>query len=93
LTIKCHEHALSCLEFNFSGSLVASASESGTLVRIWCTKTAKMIQEFRRGHEHVILFSLSFDFDDNWLACISDSGTVHIFAIDDKKLKEHNIKK
>ena len=51
-----------------------------------------MIQELRRGHEHVIQFSQTFDFEDNWLACISDSGTVHIFHIDNKKQQDAQIK-
>lgn len=27
------------------------------------------------------IFSLSFSFNDNWLSCIGDSGTLHIFNV------------
>lgn len=40
-----------------------------------------MIQELRRGSEKVVLFSVSFHFENDWLACISDSGTLHIFNL------------
>lgn len=93
LMIKPHNAALTCLEFNFTGTQLATASEKGTLIRIWNTTNGKLIQELRRGHEHVILFCVTFDFGDNWLGCISDSGTVHIFNIDNKKLIENDIKK
>ena len=29
----------------------------------------------------IILFSLTFDFSDSYLACTSETGTVHIFII------------
>ena len=54
IVIKCHESALCCLELNSNGKLLATASERGTLVRIYHTKTAEMIQELRRGHEYVV---------------------------------------
>jgi WD40 repeat protein len=60
---------------------MATASEKGTLIRIFSTKTGKMLQELRRGSENVVLFSVDFHFQDDWLACISDSGTLHIFNL------------
>lgn len=39
------------------------------------------LQELRRGSDKVNLFSLSFSFNDNWLSCIGDSGTLHIFSV------------
>lgn len=46
-----------------------------------------MIQELRRGSEKVVLFSVSFHFENDWLACISDSGTLHIFNLLKKNQK------
>ena len=93
LVIKCHNSALSSLEFNYNGKLLATCSEKGTLIRIHDTKTAEMIQELRRGHEYVIIFSLCFDFEDNWQACTSDSGTIHIFNINSSKVGSSNVGK
>ena len=81
LIIQAHSSTLSNLQLNDSGSLVASASEKGTLIRIFCTKTGKKLQELRRGSDNAMVFSLSFHYEDEWLSCISDSGTLHIFSL------------
>ena len=81
MTVRAHSSTLSILVLNYDGSLMATASEKGTLIRIFSTKTGKMLQELRRGSENVVLFSVDFHFQDDWLACISDSGTLHIFNL------------
>lgn len=81
MIIQAHTSTLSILELNDSGSLVASASEKGTLIRIFCTKNGHKLQELRRGSEYAMVFSLSFHFEDQWLTCISDSGTLHVFNL------------
>jgi autophagy-related protein 18 len=43
LIVKAHSSTLSILELNYDGSLLATASEKGTLIRIFCTKTGKML--------------------------------------------------
>ena len=81
LTVHAHASTLSILELNYDGSLLATASEKGTLIRIFDTEKGTMVQELRRGSEKVVIFSVSFHFQDEWLSCISDSGTLHIFNI------------
>lgn len=39
------------------------------------------------------IFSLSFSFNDNWLSCIGDSGTLHIFSVNAGKREFSNTKK
>jgi len=51
------------------------------LIRLFETTNGTPLQELRRGSDRVNLFSLSFSFDDGWLACIGYSGTLHIFSI------------
>ena len=53
----------------------------GTLIRLFETKQGTLLQELRRGSDKVSIFSLSFSFNDNWLSCIGDSGTLHIFSV------------
>lgn len=79
--MRAHSSTLGILELNYDGTLMATASEKGTLIRIFSTKSGEMLQELRRGTENVVLFSVNFHFQDDWLSCISDSGTLHIFNL------------
>jgi len=69
------------LEMNTVGDKLATSSEKGTIIRLYNTRDGLLIQEFRRGNEYAHIFSLSFDNSGRWLACSSDSGTIHIFAL------------
>ena len=35
----------------------------------------------RRGSDKAEIYSISFDKMSNWIACSSDKGTIHIFAV------------
>jgi len=52
LTVRAHSSTLSILELNYDGSLMATASEKGTIIRIFSTKNGDKIQELRRGSEN-----------------------------------------
>jgi len=79
--IQCHESSLSCLGLNADGTRLATASERGTLVRIWDTTSGTRLFELRRGAEPAEIQCLSFDADFQWLLVSSDHGTVHIFRL------------
>jgi len=79
--INAHQTAISALALNFEGTLLASSSDKGTLVRLWDTDSGHQLQEMRRGSDPAEIYYLSFDPLSKWLACSSDKGTIHIFAI------------
>lgn len=81
--IPAHEGALACIALNQNGKRLATASEKGTLIRIFCTETGGLLQELRRGADKAIVYSIAFSADNRWLACTSDKGTVHIFGLND----------
>jgi WD40 repeat protein len=79
--IEAHEAALACFALNADGSRLATASETGTLIRIFDTATGAALQEVRRGADKAEIFSIAFNPTSQWLACSSDRGTIHIFAL------------
>lgn len=79
--IPAHETALACFALNFDGTRLATASEVGTLIRIFDTASGKCLQEVRRGADRAEIYSICFNFNSQWLACSSDKGTVHVFHL------------
>lgn len=70
------------MAIDFSGRVLATASEKGTLIRIFLTEDASLLQEFRRGADKAQIYSISFNQSASLLACSSaDKSTIHIFAI------------
>jgi WD40 repeat protein len=86
--ILAHQSALSAMCLNYKGTLLATASDKGTLIRIYSTESGKAMQELRRGAEKADIYSICFDMKSLWLACSSDRSTVHIFSV--KTKLDHN---
>jgi WD40 repeat protein len=78
---KAHENPLSALAISQDGKMCATASEKGTLIRVFATDDGKLLAELRRGADKADIQSISFDKTGAWLACTSDKGTVHVFSL------------
>jgi WD40 repeat protein len=81
--IAAHEAPLACLALSADGRLLATASEKGTLIRVFDTFKACLLHEFRRGSDRATIYSLAFSPRNNLLGATSDKGTVHVFRIPD----------
>ncbi|GIL64901.1 hypothetical protein Vafri_18737 [Volvox africanus] len=79
--IPAHTNALSCLVLSMDGKRLVTASEKGTLVRVWNTADGQLLQELRRGADPAHIYSLALSRNCEWLALTSDKGTVHVFAL------------
>ena len=79
--IPAHASELAALALSPDGSLLATASEKGTLIRVFLTANNGRVAELRRGVDQVAIFSLGFNPSGTLLACTSDKGTLHIFDI------------
>ncbi|XP_068161878.1 WD repeat domain phosphoinositide-interacting protein 1-like isoform X3 [Antennarius striatus] len=83
--IQAHDSPLAALTFNASGTKLASASEKGTVIRVFTIPEGQKLFEFRRGMKrYVSISSLSFSADTQFLCASSNTETVHIF-----KLEQH----
>ncbi|KAF2768393.1 WD40 repeat-like protein [Teratosphaeria nubilosa] len=79
--LPAHKNTVACLALSDDSTLLATASEQGTLIRIWRTKTLEQIAEFRRGVDPARILGLAFSPGNRWLASTSDKGTIHIFDL------------
>lgn len=58
--ISAHDTAISCLELNIQGTLLASASDKGTVIRIFRTDDGTLLQKLRRGIDRAEIYCLTF---------------------------------
>ena len=87
-TIKnAHKGNINTLCFNFAGTKIASASNSGTVIRIFEVESGKLITEFRRGNTDAHIYSLCFSFDDTYIGLTSNHSSCHIFDLQNLKHK------
>ncbi|XP_068932669.1 WD repeat domain phosphoinositide-interacting protein 1 isoform X2 [Petaurus breviceps papuanus] len=82
-TIPAHDGPLAAFTFNSVGSKLASASEKGTVIRVFSVPEGQKLYEFRRGMKrYVNINSLVFSMDSQFLCASSNTETVHIFKLD-----------
>jgi len=79
--IKAHNNNIERIAVNKEGTLVATCSETGTLINIFNTTTGKKLNELRRGSLSTKIHDLAFNTDSSCLACCSGNGTIHIFDL------------
>ncbi|KAL1860090.1 Phosphatidylinositol 3,5-bisphosphate-binding protein [Paecilomyces lecythidis] len=79
--IPAHSSPLRAMDLSPDGEILATASEAGTLIRVFSTSNCAKIAELRRGVDHAIIFSLAISPSNTLLAVTSDKSTLHIFDL------------
>lgn len=79
--IQAHKTPLAAIAFNSTGTLLATASDKGTVIRVFGVPNGDKIAQFRRGTKHARIFSISFNAVSTLLSVSSDTDTVHIFKL------------
>lgn len=91
--VKAHVGSLSALAVSPTGTMLATASDSGTLVRVFSLPGCERLHTFRRGASPAKITALQFaDFGtgpEEVLLVGSNSGTVHGFAIEGPFLEKY----
>lgn len=84
-TIQAHQNNIVALAINEDGSMIATASESGTNIHVYDTETGNLKYKLRRGTTLVSasteIYDICFDKNSKQLACVSNSGTIHIWDL------------
>ncbi|KAM0750248.1 WD40 repeat-like protein [Meredithblackwellia eburnea MCA 4105] len=79
--IQAHKAPVANLSLNPAGTLLATASEKGTVIRIFSVPNGDKVHEFRRGSYPARIYSISFNAVSSLLCVSSDTETVHIFKL------------
>lgn len=79
--IEAHRSPLSCIALNNEGTLLATASETGTIIRVFSVPHGHKLFQFRRGTYPSTIYSMSFNMASSLLCVSSISDTVHIFRL------------
>ena len=79
--INAHENNIAYIVLSYDGSLLATASEQGTLIRIFNTENGNILQEVRRGKDKADIKYICFEPNYRFIAASSNKGTIHIWSL------------
>ncbi|KAF8920159.1 WD40 repeat-like protein [Mucidula mucida] len=79
--IQAHKSPISLLSLNPTGTLLATASDKGTVIRVWSVPGAEKLYQFRRGTREAKIYSINFNAVSTLMAVSSAHETVHIFRL------------
>lgn len=88
--IQAHKTPISALALNATGTMLATASDKGTVIRVFSVPAAQKLHQFRRGSYAARIYSLNFNAVSTLLAVSSDTETVHIFKLSSSSNKGGN---
>jgi len=80
--IHAHESPVRHMAFNSTGTMLATTSHKGTVIRVFSIPDGEKLFSFRRGTFVSTITSLSFNEDSTLLSVSSlQSLTIHVFAL------------
>jgi autophagy-related protein 18 len=79
--VEAHRAPLSSIAFNNEGTIMATASDKGTIIRVFSVPDAHKLYQFRRGSMPSRIFSMAFNITSTLLCVSSATETVHIFKL------------
>ncbi|TKR89739.1 hypothetical protein L596_013796 [Steinernema carpocapsae] len=83
-SIHAHDCQIAAIRLNKNGTLLATASEKGTVIRVFSVRRAELLFEFTRGQmRSAMIYSLAFSEDSRYLASSGSTGTVHLYRLDE----------
>ena len=95
VVINAHDTLIEAIGINNDGTLIASASDKGKIIRIFHLHKGEFIEEFSRGKDNCLINYITFDPFSNWLAASTNKGMIHIYSLGSvwKKIKDNGIER
>lgn len=81
LVIPAHDTEIGAIAVNPDGTLIASASNRGHIIKIYSTDGGEVVQELKRGNSKAEITGILFHPSQYLLACTSSKTSIHIFEI------------
>ncbi|KAK0864318.1 autophagy protein [Friedmanniomyces endolithicus] len=88
--IQAHQAPLSCIAINNDGTLMATSSEKGTVLRIFSIPDGEKLYQFRRGSMPARIFCMTFNATSTLLCVSSATETVHVFKLAPPSTSTHD---
>lgn len=81
--LRCHKTPILHIAINFMGNMVATCSTQGQMIRVFSIPGGEKLYTFSRGLKNATQFSLNFSKNSAFLLSSSDTGTIHVFQLED----------
>ncbi|KAG8991017.1 autophagy protein, partial [Tulasnella sp. 427] len=82
--VQAHKTPIALLSINSTGTMLATCSTKGTVIRVFSLPGAEKLYQFRRGMQGARIHSITFNTVSTLLAVSSATDTVHIFKLSGK---------
>lgn len=79
--VEAHRSPLACITLNGDGTLLATASDKGTIIRVFSVPDGRKLYQFRRGSMPSRIYSMTFNTTSTLLSVSSSTETIHIFKL------------
>lgn len=89
--IEAHKAPLAAMSINSEGTMLATASDKGTIIRVFSIPDAQKLFQFRRGSLPAKIHAMNFNLASTFLAVSSASETVHIFKLSNDSEMRGNV--
>ena len=80
-----HENPISHITLDFQGNIGASASEHGTVIRVFDCMSLQVLHELRRGTSPAQVSCIAFSPDGTYILSASNRPTIHIWNLKQKQ--------